>query len=44
MHKRFEQIETYLPVNADYEYVLKMSFDRNNLERLITNIIVFKIF
>jgi hypothetical protein len=43
IHKRFEQIETYLPINADYEYVLKMSFDRNNLERIITNIIVFKI-
>jgi hypothetical protein len=43
IHKRFEQIETYLPVDADFEYVLKMSFYRNNLERLITNIIVFKI-
>jgi hypothetical protein len=43
IYKRFEQIETYLPVNADYEYVLKMSFDRNNIERIITDIIVFKI-
>jgi len=41
--KRFEIIETYLPINADYELVLKLCFERNNILRKITNIIVFKI-
>lgn len=41
--KRFEKIESYLPINGDYEYLLKLSFERNNISRKITNIIIFKI-
>ena len=41
--KRFEKIETYLPLNADYEKMLQMAFEKSNKTRIITNIIAFKI-
>lgn len=41
--KRFSIIETLLPTNRDYENLLKVVFDRNNVNRSITNLDFVKI-
>ena len=41
--KRYEQLNKYLPTNKDYEYLLKKSFDDNNISSKICNITFFKI-
>ena len=41
--KRYENIESYLPINKDYEYLVKKSLTNANIERKPTDIHFFKI-
>ena len=41
--KRLEEINKYLPTNRDYEYVLQLSVDKNNIVRNISSLLFFKI-
>lgn len=41
--KRYENITSFYPTNKDYEYLLKKSFEDNNIKRLVTNMLFFKI-
>lgn len=41
--KRYERLDSYLPTDKDYEYILKSSFEDSGITRKITNIVFFKI-
>lgn len=41
--KRFEKLNNILPINRDYEYLVKNAFVENNVTNKITNLFFFKI-
>ena len=41
--RRYENLQNFLPVNKDYEYLLKKSFENNDITRQITDMLFFKI-
>ena len=41
--RRFDKFEYYMHIHRDYEWVLKQSFERHGIRRLVTDMVFFKV-